>query len=196
MLLIRHGHTDAVGTRLVSRLPGVALNAAGRADAGRLGAALAREPLTAIYSSPLERAIETARPLAAEHRLLLQPCDGLIEVDFGEWTGQTFAELDGREDWRRFNAHRGSAVVPAGESASAVQARILACIGELQQRHPGETVAAVSHADVIRAALLYYCRISLDDWQQIQVDPASVSAVALGPTDTEILYINQRPSGV
>lgn len=194
VLLIRHGHTDAVGARLVSRLPGVPLNAAGRADVERLRAALAREPLAAIYTSPLERTIETARAVAAEHRLLPQPCHGLIEVDFGDWTGRTFAELQERDDWRRFNTQRGDAIVPGGESAPAVQTRILACLRQLQQRHPGQTVAAVSHADVIRAALLYYSGISLDAWQQMEIDPASVSAIALGPSGDEVLYINQRPS--
>lgn len=192
VLLIRHGRTDAVGTRLVSRLPGYSLNAIGRAEVERLRTALRTERIDAVYSSPLERTRETAAPLAADRALDVRRLDCLIEVDFGEWTGSTFPELDARDDWRHFNEHRSSADVPRGESAPAVQARIVGCLSELHARHPGETVAAVSHADVIRAALMHYAGRSLDEWHQLEIAPASVSAVRLDGTGGEILYMNHR----
>jgi broad specificity phosphatase PhoE len=192
VLLIRHGRTDAVGTRLVSRLPGVPLNAIGRAEVERLRTGLARERIDAVYASPLERTRETAAPLAADRATDVRPCDGLVEVEFGEWTGSTFSELDLRSDWRRFNEHRSRAIVPRGESAPDVQARVLACLRRLHDRHPGETIAAVSHADVIRAALLYYAGKSLDEWHQMDIAPASVSAVRLHADGGTILYINRQ----
>ena len=195
VLLIRHGETDAVGKQLVSRLPRVSLNNNGRAEVERLRALLSPEPITTVYASPLERTIETATAIAADHRAPLHVCDGLLEVDFGEWTGKTFSELNTREDWRRFNEERGSAAVPGGESAAAVQTRILACVQRLYQHHPDQTIAAVSHADVIRAALLHYTGTPLDDWQAIEIAPASVSAVAVGAGGCEVLYINRRPGG-
>ena len=191
VLLIRHAHTDAIGTRLVSRLPGVSLNAAGRVAATRLGTVLARELISAVYSSPLERGLETAQRIADARAVPLHACDGLNEVDFGEWTGKTFVELNAREDWRRFNEHRGSAMVPAGESAIDVQSRVLSCIAVLHDRHPGETVAAVSHADVIRPALLHYMGLSLDDWQQIEIAPGTVSAISVDDSGGRVLYINR-----
>jgi broad specificity phosphatase PhoE len=193
VLLIRHGHTDAVGQRLVSRLPGVALSDAGRSEVERLREVLHSEHIRAIYSSPLERAIETAKPIAADHGLPMLQCDGLIEVEFGEWTGKTFDELKHRTDWRRFNEQRGSAAVPGGETAATVQARIVTCLDRLRVTHAGRTIAAVSHADVIRAALLRYTGTPLDDWQRIDIEPASVSAVSLCADGAKVLYVNRRP---
>lgn len=192
VLLIRHGHTEAVGTQLVGRLPGVSLSAIGRAEVGRLRDALSGERIAALYSSPLERTIETAEAIGIDRGLPLRPRECLIEVDFGEWTGKSFAELGGRADWQAFNTRRSTAVVPGGESAPAVQARIVSCLQELHAQHPGETIAAVSHADVIRAALLHYAGRSLDDWQQLEVLPASISAIRLDGTRSDILYINQH----
>ena len=192
VLLIRHGHTDAVGHCLVSRLPGVSLSAIGRAEVERLRAMLSHELISAVYASPLERAMETAERIAHDRGVRVRACDGLNEVDFGEWTGKTFSELSGRDDWRRFNEQRSSAPVPAGEAASTVQARIVRCLRQLHARHPGQTIAAVSHADVIRCALLHYGNRSLDTWQSIEVEPASVSAVSVGTTCGEVLYVNRR----
>src|SRR5688572_17874091 len=155
-LLIRHAHTDAIGRWLPGRMRGVHLSAAGREQAARLGRSLAATPLSAIHSSPLERARETADEIARHHALPLQLHDALSEVDFGEWTGQTFDELDADPRWRLFNLQRGSAAVPEGETAPAVQRRIVRAVERLAKRHRGETFAVVSHADVLRAAVLHY----------------------------------------
>ena len=190
VLLIRHGRTDAVGTRLVSRLPGVHLSAAGRAEIEELRRTLAHERIDAVYASPLERTRETAAPLAADRSLDVRVCHALIEAEFGEWTGRRFSELDRRSDWRRFNEQRSTAIVPGGESAPDVQRRILTCLRQLRRRHPGQTIAAVSHADVIRAALLHYAGRSLDEWQTLEIAPASVSAVRIDDETGITLYVN------
>jgi probable phosphoglycerate mutase len=190
-LLIRHGHTDAIGRRLVGRLPGVHLSSAGRTQADDLPLRVAGERLAAVYSSPRERAIETAGPLAKFHGLDVQVRKDLDEVDFGAWTGMTFTELAALEAWRVFNSSRAAAVVPDGESAPAVQVRIMAALGAIRSRHPGETVALVSHADVIRPAVLKCTGISLNLFGSVEIDPASVSAIALDATGPHLLYVNE-----
>lgn len=180
ILLIRHGHTDAIGRRLVGRLPGVGLTDQGRQQASVLAAQLRDEPIAAIYASPLERAVQTAAPLADALGMPVHVCEALVEVDFGGWTGLTFDELEGRDDWRRFNTERSRAPVPGGEAAAAVQARIVGALERLRARHPSATIAVVSHADVIRAALLHYRGWSLDLFHRIEIAPASISMVRFG----------------
>ena len=187
-LLIRHGHVDAIGRRLVGRLPGVNLSTSGLSEVERLRRNLA-VPLDAVYSSPLERSHQTAAPLAADRNLELVTLDALTEVDFGDWTGLTFDELDRLPAWHLFNARRSIAPVPNGEPAAQVQARILGVLDQLAKRHAGGTFAVVSHADVIRAAVLHYAAIPLDDFGRIQIDPASVTAVDLTATP-HLLMVN------
>jgi probable phosphoglycerate mutase len=192
VLLVRHGHTDALGHRLVGRLPDVALTPHGHAQAIRLVERLARYAVSAIYTSPLQRATETARPLASARDLELRLRDDLMEVEFGDWTGRTFSELDRDPTWHTFNTSRASAAVPRGETAVAVQTRITSALDSIAASHPGRTVVVVSHADVIRAAVLNYSGISLDDFQRIEISPASITAVLMRPPVVRILYINEE----
>ena len=187
VLLVRHGHTAAVGCRLVGRLPGVELTDEGRRQAQRLVERLASLPLSAIYSSPLERALETARPLAAARTLEIIRCDELIEMDFGEWTGQTFEALDRLPEWQRFNSARGRAEVPGGESAAAVQRRAIRAVEAIAARHAGATVAAFTHADVIRSILLHHTGRPLDQIHDFEAAPASVTAIAVDERGTDPL---------
>ncbi|MEN3339773.1 MAG: hypothetical protein V7647_3449 [Acidobacteriota bacterium] len=189
-LLIRHGHTDAVGQRLVGRLPGVGLSARGRAEVAALAARLALTPIAAVYSSPLERAVLTAEPIAAAHGVEVTALDSLIELDFGEWTGCTFDALDRLPAWRRFNAHRSTAAVPGGETALDVQRRVVRMLDHLRTTHPHETVALVSHQDVIRTAILHCAGVSLDLFDRFEVSSASISALSLGPWTWRVLRTN------
>lgn len=195
ILLIRHGHTDAIGRRLVGRSPGVHLTERGRAEAGRLVETLRAQPISQILSSPLERALETAEPLARARNLAITPDEGLIEVEFGDWTGRTFDELERLPEWQRFVTNRATADVPRGERPTAVQERIVATLTRLGAQHSGHTIAAVSHADVIRAAVLYYAGAPLDMAHRVDVAPASISAVALGDGEPRLLFVNHRPIG-
>lgn len=190
-LLIRHAHTDVLGRRLVGRLAGIPLSQHGRRAVHRLQMALRAAPLHAIYSSPLERALETAQPLAAARRLVVQVRADLNEIDFGDWTGLSFAELATLPAWQEFNRHRATARVPHGESAAHVQSRIVAALDGLRTRHEEETFAVVSHADVIRSAILRYTGTSLNLFHTVQIDPASVTAVALSKTP-RVLFVNSR----
>jgi probable phosphoglycerate mutase len=196
ILLIRHGMTDTVGVRLTSRAPGVTLSIAGRTQVEQLRTRLREAALAAVYSSPMERTLATAEPIARDRGLPVQTLDELIEVDFGEWTGLTFAELDEREDWQRFNATRGSAPVPGGETAPQVQARIVGALETLARRHAGETIAAVSHGDVIRNAVLHAAGTPIDLWHRFEISPASITAVAIDGSAFRLLTVNERPYAV
>ena len=194
VFLIRHGLTGAVGRHLVSRTPGIHLTHEGRAQAERVRDRLASRRLDAIYSSPVERAFETAEPLAASRRLPIVVLDGLIEVDFGEWTGMSFDDLSARSDWQQFNDARSTAIVPGGERASDVQSRVLATLDDLRRRHRGAAVAAVSHADVIRSAVLHIAGASLDGWYRFEISPGSITTVTYERNGTaRLLGVNEVP---
>jgi broad specificity phosphatase PhoE len=191
-LLIRHAHTDAIGVRLSGRTPGIHLSAQGRAEADRLGRTLAGEALTAIYTSPLERAVETARPIAQPQGIVETVRDELSEIDFGVWTGKTFAELERDRRWRIYNRCRGSASVPRGENAAAVQSRMVAVLRTLAASHEGQRIAIVSHGDPLRYAILQFTGASLDRYSEVTILPASVSAVVWLPEGPRLLYVNDR----
>jgi broad specificity phosphatase PhoE len=188
-LLIRHAHTDAIGNSLSGRLPDIGLSNAGCAQVERLRTNL-RGPLAAVYSSPLERALRTAAPLAADRRMQVLINEELNEIDFGAWTGMTFADLEPLAEWREFNSRRSTATVPGGERAVDVQGRILAFLGRTAALVAGGTFAVVSHCDVIRAAVLYYAHMSLDRFAEIDIDPASVTAVDLTGAQPRLLFVN------
>jgi broad specificity phosphatase PhoE len=191
-LLIRHGHSDAVGRWLAGRRPGVPLNTHGRQEAQGLSEALRWVPITAVYSSPLERAVETATPLATDHGLRVETREALTDLDFGEWTGKTLDELAGVPEWHAFNAQRRTACPPGGESLVALQRRIVNELIELSHRHAGEVVAIVTHAEPIRCAIAAFDARSLDDVLAVEISPAHVSAVGLGPSLRRVLSVNMR----
>lgn len=166
------------------------LNEEGRAQAEGLAARLSSAPLRAVYSSPLERALETAAPLARALGLEVRVSGALNELDFGEWTGRTFSELEREPGWRRFNSFRSGTRIPGGELMAEAQARFVAEMGRLRERHAGEALALVSHADPIRAAVAHYAGIPLDLFLRVEVSPASVSVVEVGEYGPRIISVN------
>jgi probable phosphoglycerate mutase len=194
-LLIRHGDTAAVNRMLAGRVPGIHLNESGRAQAARLPARLTGYRIRAIYTSGMERAQETAAPLGES--LGVEPVlqDALAEVDFGAWAGQSFADLDLLPEWRAFNAHRCTARAPGGERLADVQARVVMLLEALRDQHGGETIALVSHAEVIRCAVLHYLTVSLDLFQRIEISPASITVLELHENGPRFLTINHPDPG-
>jgi probable phosphomutase (TIGR03848 family) len=186
LLLVRHAHTEWVGHGLSGRRRGIHLSANGRAQARSLAGRLAGIPIAAIYSSPLERAMETAAALGGA----VTARAGLDEVDFGEWTGRTFDELRDDAGWQQWNAVRSRGVAPGGERMSDVQARVVGELDNACASHRGGIVAVVSHADVLRAALLHYLGMSLDLFWRLDIAPASVSVVSLGDDGPRVLRMN------
>jgi broad specificity phosphatase PhoE len=189
-LLIRHGETSLVNTTFCGHAPGIPLNASGRASAVRLADAFASLRGAAVYSSPLERARETAQPLADAWQVPVSDCEGLIELPAGDWTGKRFAELEGEDAWRRFNAYRSGTRVPGGPMMIEVQARAVAALEALREQHGSGLVAAVTHGDIVRAILAHCAGAPLDLFQRFEVTPGSVSTVLLEPWGPRILAVN------
>jgi probable phosphoglycerate mutase len=189
-LLIRHGMTDAVGSTLVGTAPGVHLNAAGRAQAEALVTRLAGVSLSAIVSSPLERARETAAPLAARFGMRVEAASGLIEVDVGEWTGASMAALGGIGEWRRFNTFRSFTRPPGGESMLGVQQRAVAVLLALREQFPAGTIVVVSHGDVIRAVLQYALGIPMDAFHRLEISPGRISVLDLSDEAAIVRQVN------
>lgn len=174
-LLIRHAAVDALGRKIVGRAPGVHLNSEGRSQARCLAGRLAGARITAIYSSPLERAQETAMPIAERVRSPVQTEEDLNEIDYGAWTAKTFEELNQLPEWHHYNANRSEASIPGGETVVQLRTRACAAIARLRQKHPGEIVALVTHADWIRTAAAALLGVCLDSFiRRFDISPASV----------------------
>jgi broad specificity phosphatase PhoE len=190
-LLIRHAETEAIGKVMAGWSPGWGLNQRGKQQAERLAERLAHVPLQAIYTSPLERAIETAEPVARSHGIEMERCDGIGEIRVGEWEGAAIADLDRREDWRRFNTFRSGVRAPNGELMIETQTRMIQQMECFRTRHPSGAVAMVSHGDPLRAAVAYFLGIPLDLLLRFEISPASVSVVQLHDWGARVLCVNE-----
>ncbi len=177
-LLIRHGSNDMIAKNTIAgRSPGVHLNARGRREADGLAEAIAPIDLDAVYSSPMERTVETAQPIAAKKGLTVHQMQEINEVDLGRWTGCRFDELSDDPQWQAYNASRSGTRIPGGEIALEVQLRMVLALERLRDRHPDGTLALVSHADPIRTAVAHCLNMPLDAILRFRIDPASVSVV-------------------
>ena len=177
--LVRHGETNATGHGLYGRTPGISLSEAGKIQAIRIAEHLKNQPLTAIYASPLDRAMETAAPLAREKGLDVTSSEAFLEVDQGDWTGLTWQDLHADPVWRLYNAYRSGTSCPNGEMAIEVQARVAREFNRLLHRHESQHIAVISHADVIRAAVCHYSGVSLDLSLRIEITLGSISTLEL-----------------
>lgn len=192
ILLIRHGENDYVKKgRLAGRLAGVHLNQKGREQAAALAARLKDAPIKAIYSSPLERAMETAEPLAQALGCPVQPRDGLIEVDVGQWQEQRLKGLARTKLWKIVQLAPSRFSFPGGEAFAAAQYRMTREIEAIAAGHePKDLVAVFSHSDPIKLAVAYYLGMPLDLFQRLHVAPASITALMLGEMGAYLLTLN------
>lgn len=191
LFLIRHGEnawTDRGA--LAGRTPGVCLNEKGRAQAQEVAERLKVQPLTAIYSSPLLRCLETAQPLAAALNLPVCVEAGVLEVDYGDWRGGELKELSKRPEWQRVQLLPGGFRFPGGETLREVQNRAITTLERIRTEHEGEAIAVYTHGDVLRTSLAYYLGTPLDLFQRIQISTASVSLVAFHHLGPRILGMN------
>ena len=170
---------------------GVHLNDEGLQQARALGERLAAANLQAVYSSPLERAVETAQQVVKHYPGLdIQIDEGVGEVKFGEWTGSRLRKLRRKRLWDVVQHYPSGARFPQGESIREMQSRVVGALEEIARQHPGQRVAVVSHSDVIKAALAHYAGTHLDLFQRFVVSPASISMVALGRMGPHIIRVN------
>ncbi|MEA4906878.1 MAG: phosphoglycerate mutase [Chloroflexi bacterium] len=189
LLLIRHGENDYMYRGLAGRLPEIHLNQKGRQQAVKLAGQLVQAPIKAIYSSPMERAVETAGPLAAALGLEIQVEPGLIEVDFGQFEGKTYRQLKRFKLWRQILDAPAGTTFPGGESLSAMQARVVSALEDIASGYqPFEVVACFTHADVIRLALAHFLGMPWDAFQRLAISPASISMVALEAEKTPRVF--------
>ena len=175
---MRHGETPTTGTVLPGRVPGLHLSDRGRAQAERVAERLTGLSVDGIYSSPLERACETAEPTAARTGLEVNHDAGLLECDFGEWTGAALAELAALPQWQTVQHSPSAFRFPGGESFTQMQARIVGALEGLCAAHAGGVVVCFSHADPIKAAVAHALGTHLDLFQRIVISPGSVSAIS------------------
>lgn len=195
LLLIRHGENDFTKKhRLAGHLPGVHLNERGQKQAQELAEALKNAPIKAVYSSPLERAIETATPIAAVHSLQVQIEAGLIETNVGAWQGRSHAALRLTKRWKVIQHAPSRAQFPEGETFYECQARVAAALDSILSKHkPHDIVACVFHADPIKLAVAHYLGLPLDHFQRLGCETGSVSVLQIGEMGAALIKLNQRP---
>ena len=196
ILLIRHGENDYVKTnRLAGRLQGVHLNQNGQKQAQALAENLRAAPIKAVYSSPLERALETAGPIAQALGLEVQPRDGLIEVDIGEWQDQRIKALTRTKLWKVVQRAPSRMRFPGGEMFADAQYRICRELDAIAGTHdPKDLLACVSHADPIKLAVAFFLGMPLDTFQRLSIAPASITTLYLGESGCQLLRLNYEIS--
>lgn len=178
VLLIRHGENEYVTThKLAGRTPGVRLNEKGCHQAQALVGYLLGQPIDAVYSSPLDRCLETAEPLAGQRGLQVHAEPGLVEVDYGGWQGADLRELNKLPEWHQVQHYPSIFRFPGGETLREVQSRAVGAIERLREAHPDQVVAVFSHGDIIRTVLAHYLGVPLDLFQRLAIATASVSVL-------------------
>jgi probable phosphoglycerate mutase len=191
LLLVRHGQTPTTGATLPGRAPGLHLAEAGTGQAEAVAARIGKlTNVAAVYASPLERTRETAAPIGAAVGVRVKADKGLLECDFGEWTGAKLSDLRRRTEWKTVQQYPSGFRFPGGESFAEMQHRMVSTLDRLAAAHRGRAVVAVSHADPIKAAVAHALGTHLDLFQRIVVSPCSVTAILTTPTGPVVLAVN------
>ena len=191
MLLVRHGQTPTTGKLLPGRAPGLHLADVGREQAQRAAERIAAlTTVDAVYASPLERARETAAPIAAARGLKVQIDKGLLECEFGDWTGAELKKLMKLPEWGTVQRAPSTFRFPNGESFTEMQTRMVSAIDRLRAKHEGGVIVLVSHADPIKAAVAHAMGTHIDLFQRIVIGTCSVSAIAYGMGAPIVLTVN------
>lgn len=195
LLLIRHGENDFTKThKLAGYTPNVHLNERGQNQAQALADALKEVPVKAIYSSPLERAVETATPIAAARKLELQTEPGLLETNVGKWQGRSLAALRLQKHWKVVQSAPSRAQFPEGETFYECQARVVTALDSISRKYkPQDIVACIFHADPIKLAIAHYIGLPLDHFQRLSCDTGSLTALYVSESGANLIKLNQRP---
>jgi probable phosphoglycerate mutase len=188
--LIRHGSHDMLNRVLVGRMEGVPLSSSGRRQVRSLAQRFAGRSLNLVQSSPRERARETAAPIAQIAHLPLEIAPEIDEVDVGEWTGCSFEALKADLRWASWNEARQCARAPGGESMGDVRDRVIQHLERLRSRCPDGQVAIVSHAEVIRTAVLHHLGLPLNAFNRIEISAPSITTLAIGEWGAKLLALN------
>ena len=192
---VRHAVTSHTGHKLSGRLEGIPLTEEGRKQAESVAEKLSGVPFKAVYSSPIDRTMETARTIARRQGLKVQMRDGFTEVEFGKWTDKSFKVLRRTKLWAQVQRFPSGVRFPEGESFIDVQTRAIAEVDRLRAEHPKDVICCVSHADVIKLMVSYYLGVHMDLFQRMDIGPASVSVVAVGDSGPRVLTVNSTGDG-
>jgi len=191
VLFVRHGQTATTGTTLPGRAPGLHLADAGREQATAVAGRIAElDRVDAVYASPLERARETAAPIAAARQQKVRTDRGLLECDFGDWTGASLRRLMRKREWRTIQRAPSTFRFPGGESFPEMQHRMVTTLERLRDAHRGRTIVCVSHADPIKAALAHALGTHLDLFQRIVISTGAISIVTWFDGGPVVLAVN------
>lgn len=197
ILLVRHGQTPTTGQVLPGRAPGLNLAERGHEQAARVAERLAVLPITTIYSSPLERTLQTAAPTSQRTGIPVVEDEGLLEGEFGDWTGAKLSDLFKLDEWRTVQQAPDMFRFPNGESFVEIRDRMVATLDRLRRAHPGGVVVCFSHADPIRVVVSDALGSPLNRFQRVSISPCSVSAIsypnnaeAQDPPDPLVLTVN------
>ncbi len=191
VLLVRHGQTPTTGKLLPGRAPGLHLADVGVQQAQKAAARIAElKTVDAIYASPLERARETAAPIGAARGMKVQIDKGLLECEFGDWTGAELKNLMKLPEWGTVQRAPSTFRFPNGESFTEMQTRMVTAVDRLRAKHVGGTIVCVSHADPIKALVAHAMGTHIDLFQRIVISTCSITAIAYGMGAPVVLTVN------
>jgi probable phosphoglycerate mutase len=196
LLLIRHGENDFVkSSKMAGRLPGIHLNENGRKQAQALAEALKDFPITAVYSSPLERAMETAEPIAQARKLQVLQEPDLMDANIGKWEGKSWRVLSRTKIWKIVQHAPSRFRFPEGESFPEAQIRYVNTIERIVKKHhkPKDIVAIVFHADPIKLVVSYFLGLPLDHFQRLSCSTGSLTMMHVSEAGANLIKLNQRP---
>lgn len=179
------------GRRLTGRARGVPLSSEGEREATALARRIAAARPSEVQTSPRERARATAEAIAAASGVPVEVAEPLDEIDFGDWTGAAFPELEGQPLWQDWNGSRSTARCPGGESMAEAADRIERHIAALARTRSGGPIVLVTHADMIRAAVARALGLSLDNLLRFEIGPASISRIEAGAWGARVLGLNE-----
>jgi probable phosphoglycerate mutase len=190
--LVRHAVTDHTGQRISGWLEGIGLNDRGREQAKALAESLAEAGFAAVYASPIERTMDTAKAIADAQGLAVKVRRSLGEVEYGGWTNRSLKSLSRTKLWQQVQSFPSGARFPDGESLYEVQTRAVAELENLRRDHPKDKICVVTHGDVIRLVTAHYLGVHIDLFQRIIVAPASVTVIAVGDSGPRVLTVNSK----
>ena len=190
--LVRHGSHGRLDRQLCGRMEGVELSAQGRDEVARIAQRLRREHPAALYASPLQRCRETAHDIAAVLDLPVQDDPGLLELDFGDWTGLSFDELRADPRWEPWNTRRTQTRPPGGESLGECQMRAVRAVEAVRAAHPDGVVVLVTHSDVVKALACHWLGLTLDFYSRFEVGPASLTTAVVGDWGAKLVRLNEE----
>ena len=189
--MVRHGKTPSTGKLLPGRAKGLHLSDTGKQEALVVAERLSKiKKVVAIYASPLERARETAAPIAKALKQKVIINKGLLECDFGDWTGEELAKLMKLPEWSNVQRAPSTFRFPKGESFTEMQTRMVSTLDDLRKKHSGGVVICVSHADPIKAAVAHAMGTHIDLFQRIVISTCSVTAVSYSSFGPVVLTVN------